>query len=136
MSLPTESFAILVLFLARLLSLGSAIPTFANADVCVWHDAIPELYHEYNDQDCPPIHSALDDGSCPVKEGDHDSCFGFCQVRTSFYFGQEQPYIGLPMYGKADKTVILPDWLHQTIPWQPSENNAFKELALMLGYVK
>ena len=90
-------------------------------DICAWGtDAMPILYHEYHEEDCPPVFHLKPDGNCTdyfINGG--AICASFCQIRTTFYYGQEQPYVRVPMC-RGGKTPLRTDWSGTMLTWSAS----------------
>lgn len=115
--LPFPSFFLMMIMMivSMLLSgnLVSGLPTNAtvsdnndtsSVDICLWTDSMPLLYHEYRNNACPPNFNLQPDG---INCEDHIvtsfawngywDCASFCQMRTTFSYGKEQPYLRVPM---------------------------------------
>lgn len=137
MVVSTRTLVLTSLLLIALLSFTSALPSSAadNVDVCLWQHATPDLYHWYTEPDCQARHhtDGKSENCQQIIDDKNKICDSFCQIRTQFHYGQEQPYLSLPMYGGKAKDVILPDFFHQTYHWESTTNKAFKEPALMTG---
>ena len=77
-------------------------------NVCDWVDAEPVLYKQYYDTDCPPAKQLQPDGSCEVHPTDHfdaGSCENYCQIRTNYFYGQEQPFPNSYCHGPLTCTI-------------------------------
>ncbi|KAJ9607845.1 hypothetical protein H2200_007924 [Cladophialophora chaetospira] len=95
-----------ILLLSGLLSrLAVALPTNGSdslaGNICAWDaDTFPVLYHEYGNDVCPPKWHLKDSGDCEDHvEGwflDKQECSTYCEMKTTFYWGQEQPYVAVP----------------------------------------
>jgi hypothetical protein len=73
-----------------------AVISFAEPlfNICAWKDAEPELYKNYGPVDCPPLWRLQPDGkNCEEYRPDKQMCASFCQLRTMFFYGREEPYL-------------------------------------------
>lgn len=85
---------VLISSLSLLPLLVSAAPaghTLGRRDVCNGIGDTPELYHQYLSKACPPKYTMTSKGVCKDM-WPWNSCTAFCQVRTSFTYGREQPF--------------------------------------------
>jgi hypothetical protein len=78
-------------------------------DVCDWVNAEPVLYQEYYGDSCPPANELLPNGACSISTSTRPPCAKFCQNRTTFRFGQEQPYPGNRGYCHGPLTCTITD---------------------------
>lgn len=61
---------------------------------CHWGDPALGLYQTYLGDLCPPNNRLNPDGTCAYAVfGQNNSCDSFCQIRTRFYYGAQQPYL-------------------------------------------
>lgn len=110
-----DCFTLLLLLLSSFLviALGAAPGCFE------WDGKstdLPEMGRGYSNRECPTPNSFLSDqpGDCqflmdpdfPDKNGGQQTCDSFCQTRTTFFYGREQPMLNgtwtmLPLWGQA-----------------------------------
>ncbi|PKS11137.1 hypothetical protein jhhlp_002898 [Lomentospora prolificans] len=114
------------LSMTKLLSL-LAITGFSSAaavvkrNPCDGVDASPELYHEYRTDVCPPRNRLDSDGSCPFEDGiDGPSlkdlrCAKYCEIRTNFFWGREQPFANTYCHGPLSCTIT--ETKTRTVTW-------------------
>lgn len=100
--------------------------------ICEWRDAQPGLYYEYHEEECPAKFHLLDNGECEHDQPDHSTCASFCQMRTTFYYGQEQPFVRIPVC-RGGSTCRITEAVHQGYGWKAKLNGNFKESALTVG---
>ena len=99
-------------------------------DACDGVDAMPILYHEYRSDKCKPKYKISDDGVCRQCNFQENSCVAFCQVRTNFFYGQEQPFPNTFCHGP--QTCTITSTHTRTVGW--SVNISPKvEAALKVG---
>ncbi|EXJ58702.1 hypothetical protein A1O7_06131 [Cladophialophora yegresii CBS 114405] len=103
---PLSITLVLVLGLLSLTTL--ALPTNGSGllgSICEWdNDVFPVLYHEYWESSCPAKFHLTPSGACEddLKEPTGDNlkqdrdCSSFCQMRTTFSYAQEQPFVRAP----------------------------------------
>ena len=89
-------------------------------NVCDWANAEPVLYQEYDGDSCPPVNELLPDGECSISTSTRPPCANFCQIRTTFRFGQEQPYPANRGYCHGPLTCTITDTT--TTTWTGSLN--------------
>lgn len=116
---------------------GALLLTSANGnadfDLCEWDLAQPQLYHSYNTTACPPAFTFAANGmDCEEDRPYKNVCASFCQMRTIFYYGQEQPYIQAPLC-RGETRCKLSESVHQGYSSKIKMNGAFKEGALTTG---
>ncbi|KAI1074066.1 hypothetical protein F5B20DRAFT_565097 [Whalleya microplaca] len=82
---------------------SSSLPTsVSKRNVCDGKNAEPILYHEYGNKQCPPHWHFAKDGHCELpatKIGGffgHKVCQSYCEVRTSYHYGQEVIFVSNP----------------------------------------
>jgi hypothetical protein len=92
MAKPSNSIMFPLLALLISVLAASQAPLF---DICSWKDARPELYYDYLEPECMSKWHLMDDGDCNCVLYDPE-CFGFCQIKTTFFYGQEQPMDNYP----------------------------------------
>lgn len=116
--------------LSLLLGLGPSSFGLVGADVCNWTEdadnhAYPPLYQEFRGDKCPaPFHfqpGTLDcqfqlDPDYPDFSTDH-KCDSFCQVRTTFRLGREQPFLSNPYCKKGLVSCHISNGTKQTYTW-------------------
>ena len=110
--------------------------TIAIADtqfsICDFREAVPELYYSYGTNECPPAFYMSPNGDCAGYQIDKLTCASFCQLRTKFYYGQEQPFTRIPICRGGD-TCRITETVHQAYGWKKKVNGNFKQGALTLG---
>ena len=105
-----------------LLSLNLILPCLSSGvelikrNPCDWEGALPVLYKEYREEDCPANIKLLPGGSCGYPQCGAP-CGAFCQVRTNFYWGQEQPFLSLPVCGSG-QTCKISSTDHTVCKWK------------------
>jgi hypothetical protein len=120
--------AMLALFtVLRCVQAGGNAPLF---DVCAWMDAIPELYYDYYGNECPPINSILPNGFCDTI--DDRPCNGFCQIKTTFHYGEEQPFDIYPD-GRGPSSCTISSGTKVTYSWKFKGSTSWKVDAINLG---
>ncbi|KAL4926736.1 uncharacterized protein BDV17DRAFT_268993 [Aspergillus undulatus] len=65
---------------------------------CDGVNASPVLYHEYREQ-CPPKYTQNEKQECDHCSWQVNDCAAFCQVRTNFIYGVEQPFANTYCHG-------------------------------------
>ena len=104
-----------------------------SANVCDWKDAFPVLYHEYRSEQCPPNFNLRPDGKCDYYWESHQGqCGSFCQMRTVFFYGPEQPYVRVP-FCRGGLTCKLSESAHQGYNYKVKANVNLKLGPLTLG---
>lgn len=68
----------------------------AANDICNWDGAIPKLYTEYYEDSCPVPNHLDDDMACTAWDSFAHDCGSYCQMRTTFVYGPEQPFVRVP----------------------------------------
>ncbi|KAK5390211.1 hypothetical protein LTR20_003069 [Exophiala xenobiotica] len=123
-----------VLDVLPVVSASTNVNASANVNMCDWSVAAPSLYHEYYPDDCPPRYYLRSNGECETEWAAVDlfTCAGFCQIRTTFYYGQEQPYVRVPMC-RGEMTCTIAESVHQNYAWKAKVNGNFKYSALTVG---
>ena len=83
---------------------------------CHWGDPNVELGQSYGDDICPPAYSLTASGACVIKYLDKNqtSCDSFCQIRTHFFHGREQPFVTFG-YFIGPRDVNLTEEFHQIV---------------------
>lgn len=109
----------------------SAFCLTATADLCTWQGTTPKLYHQYGINDCIPAHYLLSDGSCADIKADRGDCSSYCQMRTNFVYGQEQPYLTPQCI--AGHTCVLDEKAIQVYSWRASTNGDYNTDSLNTG---
>lgn len=91
--------AILILwgvFLALLSALAAPVDEPVT-NICAWVAGIPELYTEYLNDACPPKYHLENDGkACSDYLNYQNDCGAYCELRTNFFYGPEQPFLRIP----------------------------------------
>ncbi|EXJ86769.1 hypothetical protein A1O3_03723 [Capronia epimyces CBS 606.96] len=135
-SLQTILFFLIIL---AVLQPVLSTPASAGVDICTWSDGVPILYHQYGSDACPPkFQLKPNSGDCednvlPLGILDsYWSCASFCQMRTTFIYGQEQPYVRVPMC-RGGVTCTLSESVHQGYSWKAKMNGNFKYGPLTIG---
>ncbi|PKY08632.1 hypothetical protein P168DRAFT_278197 [Aspergillus campestris IBT 28561] len=102
--------------------------SLTRRDFCDGVDAMPVLYHEYGSDKCKPKYSLSDDGVCRHTSFEANRCAAFCQVRTNFFYGQEQPFVNTFCHGP--ETCTITSTHTRTVGWSlsitPQIQNALK----------
>lgn len=81
-----------ILWLYALMVLVILLLNAASANPCDGVGAVPKLYHEYREDECPaPSHLVDPNGICETAK-QFPECIGFCQVRTNFFYATESPF--------------------------------------------
>jgi len=109
--------------------------TTSDVDICSWIDGTPLLYHEYSTDDCPPKYQLQPDGSCEdvvIADGINIICGSYCQIRMNFYYGQEQPYVRVPLC-RGSVTCTLSQSVQQSYSWKKKINGSVKIKILTMG---
>ncbi|EXJ85919.1 hypothetical protein A1O1_06288 [Capronia coronata CBS 617.96] len=130
----TTSMALFLLTILVAFPVVSAHPSNATSpsfDICEWKDAMPLLYHEYGTVQCPCLFYLLENGECERKSW-ISGCSSFCQVRTTFYHGEEQPYVRVPVC-RGGLTCTLSESVHQNYAWKAKLNFNVKIQVLTAG---
>lgn len=85
--------------------------TTATQKACHWGDPKVGLDTIYVGNVCPPSDRVKEDKTCPVKYilGQDPACDSFCQVRTHFYYGGEQPYLSQGYFSGTGSFAFSPD---------------------------
>ncbi|KAI9888748.1 MAG: hypothetical protein M1814_006480 [Vezdaea aestivalis] len=91
---------------------SSELVPLQRRDPCNGINASPELYKKYGSAECPPRNNFNADGSCGGIKG-ANQCVSFCQVRTDFYYGREEPYLIPRCHGPFTCTLTET----QTVTW-------------------
>lgn len=91
----------MLILVGAFMTLFSALALAAPANdpvtnICAWVGGIPKLYTEYHDDACPPKHRIKANGECDGWDHWRDDCASFCEVRTTFAYGPEQPFLRAP----------------------------------------
>lgn len=73
--------------------LGNFVAAF---NICNWDGAIPKLYTEYKEDACPAASHLDHDMVCYGWDIFAHDCGSFCQIRTQFEYGPEQPFVRVP----------------------------------------
>jgi hypothetical protein len=109
----------------------AAVSTAFN--ICDFKDATPEFYYSCSNDECPPKFILADNGiDCIEYKLDGSTCASFCQMRTKFYYGQEQPFHRIPIC-RGGEICRITETVHQNYGWKVKTNGNFKEGALTEG---
>ena len=92
---------------------------------CDGINAEPALYHQYGTDVCPPKYSLKDDGSCPYMNHIENDCAAFCEIRTQFQYGQEQPFANTYCHGPL--TCSITSTHTRTVSWTVTITPKFLE---------
>lgn len=90
--------SLLLVLASSLLASASPLHSLSRRNPCDGVDARPILYHEYHNDACPPRNKLTKqkNGNKMVEQcgplTHWNECTSFCQIRTSFAYGQEQPF--------------------------------------------
>ncbi|KAH7370080.1 hypothetical protein BKA65DRAFT_471313 [Rhexocercosporidium sp. MPI-PUGE-AT-0058] len=96
------SKALVFEFMSSLISASPLDTThLIKRNACDWTGVEPILYHDYLENDCPaPYKFADDKGNCEIHgitDGNFKPlCETYCQVRTAYFYGQEQIFMRNP----------------------------------------
>ena len=102
-------------------------------DICEFSDATPEFYYEYGIDECSPRFFLASNGiDCEPYQLDHKFWASFCQMRTTFHYGQEQPYVRIPVC-RGEESCSISESVKQSYGWKAKMNGNFKEGALTMG---
>lgn len=77
----------------------------ASRNPCDGVNASPVLYHQYDNTNCPPRYSLKPDGTCPYMNHIVNDCAAFCEIRTYFQYGTEQPFANTYCHGPFTCTI-------------------------------
>ena len=124
----------MLLFLLVGLLAAVAVRGAAEVNLCDYNEAMPLLYHEYTSTDCPTGFSLKPDGNC-ADQIDYTppiSCNSYCQMRSNFYWGREQPFLRVP-FCRSGLTCKLSNAVHQGYSWKIKLNQNIKVFALTTG---
>ena len=124
------SWSLIILTIFCLILSSKTEPT-ANADLCAWRGVTPQLFHQYDFVDCPPAHYLSKDRTCGDRKPDRGDCSSFCQMRTNFFYGQEQPYLTPQCI--SNQTCVLEEKTTQIYSWRASTNIEFNMESLNDG---
>ncbi|TVY31265.1 hypothetical protein LOCC1_G008877 [Lachnellula occidentalis] len=97
---------------------------FEKRDPCDGVNAEPVLYHEYGTDKCPPKYK-LEHDRCYHNPNTSWKCEQFCQLATTFVYGQEQPFANAYCHGPQTCTISSTET--RTITWNFSFNPKFLE---------
>ena len=107
-------------YLSILASTAASVPfsSLEKRNVCDWKDAEPILYHQYENDVCPPhLQMKLPERVCPTEK-QHTSffggnaCAGYCEVRTNYFYGRESIFLANPYchgFGQKGATCSISD---------------------------
>lgn len=109
-------------------------------NACDWTGAEPILYHDYLENDCPaPYKFADDKGNCEIH-GTTDGnfkplCETYCQVRTAYFYGQEQIFMRNPYcFGtKGGMTCSITETMTTTYTLSASFSPGLKAEVISVG---
>ena len=111
----------------------SFVITDTQFDICEFTDATPEFYYEYGIDECSPRFFLAPNGvDCEYYQLDKKVWASFCQIRTTFHYGQEQPYVRVPVC-RGKESCSIGESVHQSYGWKIKTNGNFKEGALTAG---
>lgn len=96
-----------IFLLAVLLHLSTA-----TQELCHWGDSKVSLDATYHDGVCIPRKKLKLDGTCELScigGTRNKGCDSFCQVRTRFFYGNEQPYLSQGYYSGVGEFKFAPE---------------------------
>jgi hypothetical protein len=120
--------AIFLFVLALLGSLSSA-GLLLERSPCDWVGAFPILGKMYYSDSCPPPVTINSNGDCPGVVSSEGECGGFCQVRTHFFYGLEQPFERVP-FCRGGQNCEITSSEHQSYAWKAKINFSIKDYFL------
>ncbi|KAI0517622.1 hypothetical protein F5B22DRAFT_603557 [Xylaria bambusicola] len=116
-----------VINFALAVSLVRATPlhSIVRRDPCDGVNGSPILYHEYREDACPAPYKFDSNipGQCEKANDWRSGCSTFCQVRTTFVYGQESPFVGTYCHGPF--TCSITSTLTTNITYMGSLNPSF-----------
>ena len=111
---------------------ASGVPP-SKRNVCDWAGTSPSIGHQYFGDSCPAKFAIASNGvDCEDNALDLVSCASFCQIRTTFSYGPEQPYTRVPLC-RDGRPCQLSDTDHTIVGFNSLTNNNFKYTAIDSG---
>ena len=87
--------------------------SMAAQEPCHWGDTRIGLNNIYRNDICPPRKKSNADGTCELSylyPNKTNQCDSFCQVRTQFHYGAEQPFLSQGYYSGDGKPPFNPNY--------------------------
>jgi hypothetical protein len=91
---------------------SGAVATPDHRNYCIYFDS-KSMPCEYGTTDCPPKNVLKPDGlNCQDNSFSPTQCISFCEIRTNYLYGREQPLIRSP-FCRGPELCMIPNGVHQ-----------------------